>query len=62
MSEGDRVKKGQLLLEFDIGLIESWGFSTETPVLVTNADDYLDVVETSAEFVSQGEELLKILN
>ncbi len=62
VSEGDRVKKGQLLLEFDIGLIESWGFSTETPVLVTNADDYLDVVETSAEFVSQGEELLKILN
>ncbi len=62
VSEGDRVKKGQLLLEFDIGLIESRGFSTETPVLVTNADDYLDVVETSAEFVSQGEELLKILN
>ncbi len=62
VSEGDRVKKGALLLEFDIALIESRGFSTETPVLVTNAEDYLDVVETSAGRVTAGDELLKILN
>ena len=62
VSEGDRVKKGQLLLEFDIALIESKGYLTETPVLVTNAEDYLDVVETSSEYVNAGEELLKILN
>ncbi len=62
VSEGDRVKKGALLLEFDIALIKSRGFSTETPVLVTNAEDYLDVVETSADRVTAGDELLKILN
>lgn len=62
VSEGDRVKKGALLLEFDIALIKSRGFSTETPVLVTNAEDYLDVVETSAGRVTAGDELLKILN
>lgn len=62
VSEGDRVKKGALLLEFDIALIKSRGFSTETPVLVTNAEDYLDVVETSADRVTAGDELLTILN
>ena len=56
------MKKVALLLEFDIALIKSRGFSTETPVLVTNAEDYLDVVETSADRVTAGDELLKILN
>ncbi len=62
VSEGDRVKKGQLLLEFDITFIQGKGYCIETPVLVTNADDYLDVVETSALQVNHGEELLRILD
>ncbi len=61
-AEGDRVKKGQLLLEFDIALLQVKGFCIETPVLVTNADDYLDIMETSAESVNAGEMLLNILN
>ncbi|MCI8889973.1 MAG: PTS transporter subunit EIIC [Eubacterium sp.] len=61
-AEGDRVKKGQLLLEFDIALLQAKGFCIETPVLVTNADDYLDIMETSAESVNAGELLLNIIN
>ena len=61
-AEGDRVARGQLLLEFDQAFIESKGYCMETPVLVTNADDYLDVVETSAAQVNCGDELLRILN
>ena len=56
------MKKGQLLLEFDIALLQAKGFCIETPVLVTNADDYLDIMETSAESVNAGELLLNILN
>ncbi len=62
VAEGDRVAKGQLLLEFDQALIESRGYCMETPVLVTNADDYLDVVETTAKQVGHGDELFTILN
>ena len=62
VAEGDRVAKGQLLLEFDQALIESRGYCMETPVLVTNADDYLDVVETAAKQVGHGDELFTILN
>ena len=61
-AEGDRVKKSQLLLEFDIALLQAKGFCIETPVLVTNADDYLDIMETSAESVNAGELLLNIIN
>lgn len=37
---GESVKKGQLLLEFDIPAIEKAGYDITTPVIVTNTDDY----------------------
>lgn len=37
--EGDKVKKGQLLLKFDMELIASKGYKLVTPVIVTNADE-----------------------
>ena len=40
IAQGDAVKKGQLLLEFDPEGIKSAGYDTTTPVLVTNAFDY----------------------
>lgn len=36
---GDRIKKGQLLLEFDINAIKAAGCPTITSVLVTNEDE-----------------------
>lgn len=36
---GDRIKKGQLLLEFDISAIKAAGCPTITSVLVTNEDE-----------------------
>lgn len=36
---GDPIKKGQLLLEFDIGAIKAAGCPTITSVLVTNEDE-----------------------
>lgn len=37
---GSRVTKGQLLLRFDIEYIKSRGFSTVTPVVIANSDDF----------------------
>lgn len=34
--EGDRVKKGQLLLKFDMDVIKAHNLSVVTPVVVTN--------------------------
>ena len=40
VAQGDTIKKGQLLLEFDAAAIKAAGYDTTTPVLVTNAGDY----------------------
>ena len=42
VKEGDRVKAGDLLVEFDLDEIKK-KFKTYTPILVTNADDYSSV-------------------
>ncbi len=42
-AQGDKVKKGQLLLEFDPEAIQAAGYETTTPFVVTNAADYGDI-------------------
>lgn len=58
---GEVVKQGQKLIEFDIKLISEAGYSLETPVLVTNADDFKKVEITEAEKVQAGDCLLHIM-
>lgn len=41
---GDHVKQGQKLLEFDMESIKKAGYSLVTPVVISNTDDFLDVV------------------
>jgi PTS system sucrose-specific IIC component len=43
VATGDRVKRGQTLITFDKELIESKGYNTVTPVIITNPDDYLEI-------------------
>lgn len=40
VAEGSHVKKGDLLITFDIEKIKGAGYSVITPVIVTNSDDY----------------------
>lgn len=61
VKQGDRVKKGQLLVKFDLQFIGEKGFSLETPIIVTNTDDFLDVVEIGRDTVVPGENLLHVL-
>ena len=41
VQNGDKVKKGQLLIEADLEAIKAAGLPTITPVLICNTDDYL---------------------
>ncbi|MCR4779608.1 MAG: PTS glucose transporter subunit IIA, partial [Ruminiclostridium sp.] len=43
VEEGDKVVRGQTLITFDIPLIQSKGYKTITPVIITNPDDYKDI-------------------
>lgn len=62
VEQGAKVKRGDKLVSFDIKAIEEVGFSVETPVIVTNSADYLDIIETDhKEGISSSDELLTVL-
>ena len=42
--QGDHVKKGDLLISFDMDAIREAGYDITTPVLVSNTGDYLDIL------------------
>ena len=61
VKQGDKVKKGDLLLEFDIAKITAAGYSVETPVIISNTASYNDVVPTDAKAVAVGDEIITVL-
>lgn len=60
-SQDDKVKKGDLLLKFNIDKIKAAGHPVTTPVIITNSDDYADVIPTNALKVDRGDELIQII-
>lgn len=60
VSQGDRVTKGQLLLEFDIDKIKEAGYSTVTPIIVTNTANFADVKGTAQTSVDYTDILLTV--
>ncbi|WP_366295954.1 beta-glucoside-specific PTS transporter subunit IIABC [Paenibacillus sp. AN1007] len=55
---GQRVNKGDLLLEFDLESIQAAGIDLTTPIIVANTPDYLDVVPVKVKGVIPLNELL----
>lgn len=59
VSAGDEVKKGDILLQVDLGFIKSKGLQTATPVVVTNLGDRtMELKKTGS--VAAGETILVI--
>lgn len=59
--QGEHVKKGQLLLEFDIENIKKEGYSVLTPIIISNTDNYSDIIETSEKEVDYQQEFLTVI-
>ena len=59
--QGDTIKKGQTLLEFDINAIEKEGYSLITLIIITNSKNYLDVVESDKKEIDFKEDLLTVV-
>ena len=57
---GDRVKAGDLLVEFDIEKIKEAGYPTVTPVIVTNTDSYEDVETLAKGEVKEKDKLVSV--
>ncbi|MEQ9745197.1 PTS beta-glucoside transporter subunit IIABC [Pectobacterium actinidiae] len=58
---GDVVKQGDLLVEFDYQAIEKAGYDTTTPVIITNSEDYVDVLPTAGNTVQEQGALLTLI-
>ena len=56
-----KVKKGDLLIEFDINAIKEAGLDPTTIVVVTNTNDYLEVLPTKDLKVGINSQLLTII-
>lgn len=57
---GDKVKKGDLLMDVDLDKIKEAGLNTITPVLICNTDDYEKISLQKEGDVLLDEAVLKI--
>lgn len=55
---GDKVRRGQLLIKFDMDAIRSAGYDLTTPVVITNSDE-LEVTALAQGDIQPGTEFLK---
>lgn len=60
VKEGDKVTKGQPLLECDLVGIRNAGYNTVTPVIITNSDEYEEIELTAYGDVEKTNVIMKI--
>ncbi|WP_010238194.1 glucose PTS transporter subunit IIA [Clostridium arbusti] len=61
VKKDERVKVGDLLVEFDMEAIKAAGYDIITPVIVTNTNDYKDVFSIIDKDVKEKDELIKTI-
>lgn len=61
VKEGDKIAKGQKLIEFDIAYIKSKGYSLITPVLITNQGKYSEIDVLQDDKVNKNHKLMHFI-
>jgi len=62
VQQGDRVVKGQKVIDFEVDKVKEEGYNTDVMVVITNADQYLDVFpNTKLSKAAATDELLHII-
>ncbi|MEK3646425.1 beta-glucoside-specific PTS transporter subunit IIABC [Aeribacillus sp. FSL M8-0235] len=61
VNDGDKFKKGDLLITFDKELIQSKGVKTTTPIIITNSDDYNEIIIEDVQDVTFDQKLFTII-
>ena len=59
--QGDSVKAGDILLEFDIEGIQQAGYEVVTPIIVTNSQSFMDVIVKTKSDVTFSDEVLALI-
>lgn len=61
VSVGDRVNVGDLLLEFDYAAIINAGYDLTTPIIISNSEDYQDVLYAKGTSITEQAPLLTVI-
>lgn len=61
VKEKDKIKIGDILVEFDIESIKKEGYELITPVIITNTMDYLEIVPREIKLVNAGDDIITII-
>ncbi len=61
VKQGDRVRTGQPIGEVDFEKVREAGYDTTTIVVITNTNDFLDVIPTSNNQLVKSDDLLNIV-
>ena len=61
VKDGGKVKIGDTLIEFDTEAIKKEGYELTTPVIVTNTNDYLEVLARGVKKVNTGDAIISII-
>lgn len=60
VTEGDRVRTGQVMLTFDMEKIKEAGYDVTTPMIITNSDDYQEINILKTGNVTKQDAVLEI--
>lgn len=60
VSEGQRIKAGDLLMEADLEVIKRAGYDTITPVIITNTEEYSEVKSAGEGMVKAGDPVIML--
>ncbi|WP_097015633.1 glucose PTS transporter subunit IIA [Anaerocolumna aminovalerica] len=58
----DKVKKGELMLEFDLYRIKELGYDTVIPIIITNSDHYKEMNLFINQKVSKGDKIMEMID
>lgn len=61
VEDGQKIIKGDLLVSFNLEAIKGEGYSMQTPIIITNTNDYLDIIPMETLETDSGDELLTLL-
>lgn len=62
VEEGAKIKQGDLIAQFDLQAIKEAGYDVVTPVIVTNTDQYLQIIAPSEEkLVSKQDTIIHVV-
>lgn len=61
VKEGETVKRGDLLISFDIDAIQAAGYDTISPLIICNSGDYTELERVTGKQVQAGEAVIKLV-